>query len=215
MSYSTLVFITFSAEIIWGTKILSEVVFFWNSKFKLFKLFIIFLNKLGIQNFSIWSHLEFIILESKCCFFIWPNLTWSNLLKWDTKWPQMKKLWIPSLIISGRFLQLLHSSFSHLRNFYQTLVTNSWISYRLSEAMSHTCEIWTTFCSNFLKMKNGLYKDCRSWIHDHDSMRPMKQCAWLFLLMPRRLVLIWCMMYDVWCICIFILFVALLFSLSA
>ena len=60
------------------------------------------MNKLGIQNFSIWSHLEFIILESKCCFFIWPNLTWSNLLKWDTEWPQMKKLWIPSLIISAR-----------------------------------------------------------------------------------------------------------------
>ena len=60
------------------------------------------LNKLGIQNFSIWSHLEFIILESKYCFFIWPNLTWSNLLKWDTKWHQMKNLWIPSLIISAR-----------------------------------------------------------------------------------------------------------------
>ena len=59
-------------------------------------------NKLGIQNFSVWSHLEFIILESKCCFFICPNLTWSNLFKWDTKWPQMKKLWIPSLIISAR-----------------------------------------------------------------------------------------------------------------
>ena len=57
-------------------------------------------NKLGIQNFSIWSHLEFIILKSMCSFFIWPKLIWSNLLKWDTKWPQMKKLWIPSLIIS-------------------------------------------------------------------------------------------------------------------
>ena len=30
----------FSAEIIWGTKILSEVAFFLNSKFKLLKLFI-------------------------------------------------------------------------------------------------------------------------------------------------------------------------------
>ena len=59
-------------------------------------------NKLGIQNFSIRSNLEFIILGSKCYFFIWPNLTWSNLLKWDTKWPQIKKLWIPSLIISAR-----------------------------------------------------------------------------------------------------------------
>jgi hypothetical protein len=29
MSYSTLVFITFSIEIVWGTKILSEVVFFF------------------------------------------------------------------------------------------------------------------------------------------------------------------------------------------
>ena len=33
---------------------------------------------------------------------IWPNLTWSNLLKWDTKWPQMKKLWITRLFISSR-----------------------------------------------------------------------------------------------------------------
>ena len=64
---------------------------------------------------------------------------------------------------SQQYLQLLHSSFSHLRKFYQTLVTNSWISYRLSETMSHTCEIWTTFYSNFLKWKNSLYKDCWSW----------------------------------------------------
>ena len=60
-------------------------------------------------------------------------------------------------------LQLLHSLFSHLRNFYQTLVTNSWISYTLSKTMSHACEIWTTFCSNFLKWKNCLYKDCIYW----------------------------------------------------
>ena len=60
-------------------------------------------------------------------------------------------------------IKLLHRSFSHWRNFYQTLVTNSWISYTLSETMSHTCEIWSTFYSNFLKWKNGLYKHCRSW----------------------------------------------------
>ena len=60
-------------------------------------------NKLGTQNFSIWSHLEFIRLESKCCFFIWPNLTWSNFLKWDTKWPQMKKLWVLPKIWLGHF----------------------------------------------------------------------------------------------------------------
>ena len=39
----------------------------------------------------------------------------------------MKILWIPSLIISSRST-IVHSSFSHLRKFYQTLVTNSWIS---------------------------------------------------------------------------------------
>ena len=115
---------------------------------------------------------------------------------------------------SQQDLQLLHSSFSHLRKFYQTLVTNSWISYRLSKTMSHTCEIWTTFCSNFLKWKNGLYKDCRSWIHDHDSMRPMKQCAWLFLLMPRRLVLIWCLMYDVSVSLSYLLLYSLVFRLN-
>ena len=70
------------------------------------------LNKLGIQNFSIWSHLEFVILESKWCFFIWPNLTWSNVLKWDTKWPQMKNLWIPSLIISARSTIVTYLIFS-------------------------------------------------------------------------------------------------------
>ena len=43
--------------------------------------------------------------------------------------------------------------FFHLRKFYPTLVTNSWFSYRLSKTMSHTCEIWTIFCSNFLKWK--------------------------------------------------------------
>ena len=37
---------------------------------------------------------------------------------------------------SQQDLQLIHSSFSHLRKFYQTLVINSWISYRLSETMS-------------------------------------------------------------------------------
>ena len=60
-------------------------------------------------------------------------------------------------------IKLLHRSFSHLRNFYQTLVTNPWFSYRLSKTMSHTCEIWTAFCLNFLKWKNSLYKDCISW----------------------------------------------------
>ena len=60
-------------------------------------------------------------------------------------------------------IKLLYRSFSHLRNFYQTLVTTSWISYILSKTMSHTCEIWTTFYSSFLKWKNGLYKDCRYW----------------------------------------------------
>ena len=43
--------------------------------------------------------------------------------------------------------------FSHLRNFYQTLVTTPWISCRLSKTMSHTYEIWTIFYSNFLKWK--------------------------------------------------------------
>ena len=64
---------------------------------------------------------------------------------------------------SQQDLQLLHSSFCHLRKFYQTLVTNSWISYRLSKTISHTYEIWTTFYSSFLKWKNGIYMDCRYW----------------------------------------------------
>ena len=38
---------------------------------------------------------------------------------------------------SQQDLQLLHISFSHLRKFYQTLVANSWISYRLLE-ICHT-----------------------------------------------------------------------------
>ena len=125
-----------------------------------------------------------------------------------------KKLWIPSLIISARYIQLLHSSFSHLRKFYQTLVTNSWISYRLSKAMSHTCEIWTTFYINFLKWKNDIYKDCRYWIHDHDSMRPMNPWAWLFLLMPRRLMLVWCLMYDVSLSLSYLLLYSLVFRLN-
>ena len=35
----------FSAEIIWGTKILSEVAFFLNSNFKLFELLYVYIDK--------------------------------------------------------------------------------------------------------------------------------------------------------------------------
>ena len=111
---------------------------------------------------SIICRIEFIILESKCCFLfdqIWLGQTCSNETLNDLRWKISEyQVWS-----SQQDLQLLHSLFSHLRKFYQTLVINSWISYRLSKTMSHTCEIWTTFYSNFLKWKNGLYKDCISW----------------------------------------------------
>ena len=80
---------------------------------------------------------------------IWLGQTCSNETLNDLGWKNSEyQIWS-----SQQDLQLLHSSFSHLRNFYQTLVTTSWISYRLSKTMSHTCEIWTIFYSSFLKWK--------------------------------------------------------------
>ena len=93
---------------------------------------------------------------------IWLGQTCSNETLNNLRWKNSEyQVWS-----SQQDLQLLHSSFSHLRNFYQTLVTTSWISYRLSKTMSHTCENWTIFCSSFLKWKNGLHKDCIYWWYE-------------------------------------------------
>ena len=151
------------------------------------------LNKLGIQNFSIWDTLGFRKLVCRRQNLKITNLNRPNFLKWkvdqnnncrscwdDQTWYSklfnLKLFRVPNTRVKVLFfsfdqfwlgqtcsnetlndlrwknseyqvwssqqdLQLLHSLFSHLRKFYQTLVTNSWISYRLSETMSHTCEI--------------------------------------------------------------------------
>ena len=60
----------------------------------------------------------------------------------------------------------LNTKFDHLSKIYSCYISHFLIwesfikhksrilkSHRLSKTMSHTCEIWTTFCSTFLKWK--------------------------------------------------------------
>ena len=105
---------------IWNHLLFQNIVSSWNclnfkiwivqtkSHDKMAKIKVVHIDEL--YNFYVYNIFILFNLKSfrvhntrvKVLFFIWPNLTWSNLLKWDTKWPQMKKLWIPSLIISAR-----------------------------------------------------------------------------------------------------------------
>ena len=138
------------------------------------------LNKLGIQNFSIWDNLGFRKLVCKHRNFKITNLNRPNYLKWKvdqtnncrswwveqtwySKFFNLKSFRVKNTRVKVLFfsfdqiwlgqtcsnetlndlrwkiseyqvwssqqdLQLLHSSFSYLRKFYQTLVINSWIS---------------------------------------------------------------------------------------
>ena len=65
---------------------------------------------------------------------IWLGQTCSNETLNDLRWKISEyQVWS-----SQQDLQLLHSLFSHLRNFYQTLVTTSWISYIYFLKLCHT-----------------------------------------------------------------------------
>ena len=116
------------------------------------------LNKLSIQKFSIWDNLGFRKLVCRR-----QNLKITNLNRPTFSNGKLTKTTIVDLFefnklftnlnhSSQQDLQLLHSSFSHLRKFYQTIVTNSWISYRLSKTMSHV-KFELYFIQTFLNEK--------------------------------------------------------------